>query len=164
MRYAEHTTVPVEKTRAELERLLRNHNAGQFAFFNDIEHGAAIVVFRLAERNVKLRISLPTLAELEAQIRKKPPRGWHGWYQNKRNEWLVAELAQLERQRWRSLLLVTKAKLELIADGSSTVEREFLPDILLPNGTTVGEALSPQIAAAYESGQMPPLLPEWSGA
>ena len=133
-RYAEHTTVPVEKTRAELERLLRKHGAGQFAFLNDTERGSAVVVFRLDGRNVKLSVSLPTLGELEARARSKPPHGWHSWYGPKRNTWLADQLAQQERQRWRSLLLVTKAKLELITDGSSTVEREFLPDILLPNG------------------------------
>lgn len=31
--------------------------------------------------------------------------------------------------------------------------------ILLPNGQTMGEYAAPQIAQAYESGTVPPLLP-----
>lgn len=40
----------------------------------------------------------------------------------------------------------------------ATVEREFLADIALPNGQTVGELMRPQLQEAYGSGRMPPML------
>lgn len=64
-----------------------------------------------------------------------------------------------ERQRWRALALVIKAKLEAVEAGITEFEEEFLAHIVLPNGGTVGQFMLPQVATAYETGQMPPLLP-----
>ena len=61
--------------------------------------------------------------------------------------------------RWRALLLVIKAKLEAVTAGISTIETEFLANIVLPDNTTAGEWMLPQIDRAYRSGEMPPLLP-----
>jgi hypothetical protein len=71
----------------------------------------------------------------------------------------MPEDPQEERARWRALLLVLKAKLEAVESGISTIEREFLADVLLPNGMTIGAWLQPQLEAAYEGGGMPELLP-----
>ena len=71
----------------------------------------------------------------------------------------IVQSAQEERRRWRAALLILKAKLELIADEGSTLQREFLADIMLPKGGTVGEYLEPQLAKALGGGQMPRLLP-----
>ena len=50
------------------------------------------------------------------------------------------------RQRWRALLLVIKAKLEAVTAGISTIETEFLANIVLPDNTIcVGEWMLPQI-------------------
>ena len=63
------------------------------------------------------------------------------------------------RQRRRALLLVIKAKLEAVTAGISTIETEFLANIVLPDNTTAGEWMIPQIDQAYRTGEMPPLLP-----
>ena len=74
--------------------------------------------------------------------------------------WVAGE----ERRSWRALLLIVKAKLEMIANGGSSAEREFLADMLLPNGETVATAILPGIAKSYASGEMPRrLLPALSG-
>jgi hypothetical protein len=52
-----------------------------------------------------------------------------------------------------------KAKLEVVEVGISTVEREFLYDIVLSDGRTTGEWMAPQIETAYETGQMSAMLP-----
>ena len=62
------------------------------------------------------------------------------------------------RRRWRSVVLVAKAKLELVASGGSTFEREFLADMLLANGETMAEAMLPRVLEMYETGNMPSLL------
>ena len=59
----------------------------------------------------------------------------------------------------RALLLVIKAKLEAVTAGISTIETEFLANIVLPDNTTAGEWMLPQIDRAYCTGEMPPLLP-----
>ena len=63
------------------------------------------------------------------------------------------------RQRWRALLLVIKTKLEAVSAGISTLEEEFLANIVLPNNTTAGEWMIPQIDRAYRTSEMPALLP-----
>lgn len=63
--------------------------------------------------------------------------------------------AQEERQRWRALVLVVKAKLEAVESGISTVEQEFMAYVVLPDNQTVGDWLGPQIETAYTDGLMP---------
>jgi len=43
----------------------------------------------------------------------------------------------------------------------STICNLYLAYTALPGGETVGQWMQPQIAAAYQTGRMPPLLP-WS--
>lgn len=51
-----------------------------------------------------------------------------------------------------------KAKLELVRIGVSTIEREFLADLVV-NGRTVGQMVESQIEAVL-SGHTPRLLPQ----
>jgi hypothetical protein len=67
----------------------------------------------------------------------------------------VPEKPQEERQRWRALVLVVKAKLEAVESGITTFEQEFMAHVVLPDNRTVGEWLGPQIEQAYIDGQMP---------
>jgi hypothetical protein len=46
--------------------------------------------------------------------------------------------------------------------GSSRPKKEFLAHVVPPNASgTVGDWLVPQVDKAYESGEMPALLPGW---
>jgi hypothetical protein len=58
--------------------------------------------------------------------------------------------------------LVIKAKLEAVESGIACFEEEFMAHIVLPDGRTVGEHVIPGIAQAYETGNVPALLP-WHG-
>lgn len=132
-RFAEGTKVPASKTRIEIDRLLEKHGASQRLVFTDDDRGVHAVAFAISGRQV--RFELPC----------SPDDG------------------REERRVWRALLLVLKAKLELIAGGDSSVDIEFLPNIVLPDGSKVSDRLVPQIAEAYETGHMPPLLPAAGG-
>jgi hypothetical protein len=66
---------------------------------------------------------------------------------------------QVEREQWRALLLILKAKLEFIASGHTTPEREFLAFTVLPSGAIVGDELEPRLAEAYATGEVRALLP-----
>lgn len=87
------------------------------------------------------------------------PIAENGKTRTKKN-WMMtqAQVEQENRRRWRCLALVIKAKLEAVESGITTLEQEFLAHIVLPNGKTVSEEMVPQIAHAYSTGKMPPLL------
>jgi len=93
----------------------------------------------------------------------EPTRAMIGFRANKRHVRFILNLPkgcdpQTERARWRALLLVIKAKLEAVRAGITVFDDEFLAHIVMPNGQTVADLLRDQITAAYDSGQMPPLL------
>lgn len=54
---------------------------------------------------------------------------------------------------------VIKAKLEVVESGISVLDEEFLAQIVLPDGSTAGDFLVPQIERVYESGDMPKMIP-----
>jgi len=60
---------------------------------------------------------------------------------------------------WRALALVVKAKLEAVEVGISTFDEEFLSNIVLPDNTTVGAHMIPQVERSYLDGSMPLMLP-----
>lgn len=133
--YAEDTRVPVAKTRAEIEQLLERHKAKQFGTAVDYETLAARVEFRLQDRIVRFMVALPD-----------------------RRKFSTAKYERAERQRWRALLLVIKAKLESVESNIETFEHAFLSQIVMPNNQTVAEILNPIVAHAYKTGKFPAQL------
>lgn len=140
MPYAAQTRVPVSQSRTEIERLLEKHKAKQFGTAVDYDANQARVQFRLHDRIVRFLITLPD--------RKKYGQG--------------ARWEQQERQRWRALLLVIKAKLESVENGIETFEEAFLAEIVMPGDQTVAELLTPVIAESYRTGRQL-LLPAGTG-
>lgn len=141
-RYAEGTHVDVERTRTEVQRLLRRYGASRVA--EAWEPGRACVQFELGGLVAKLTVPLPTAAELLRERKRKPGE-----------DALRSLLAQAERQRWRAFLLLLKAKLESIEMGVTSFEHEFLPHLMLENGKTVTEVMD----QAMRDGVVRPLLP-----
>lgn len=164
MSFAEGTSVSVEKSKLELERLLVKHGAKQYGTAHDDANGFALVHFKMSERLIRLQIPVPPLTDYPDPTKqsyynkKKTPRNWDRLGVDSRKQWVNSQWEQACRTRWRCMLLIVKAKLEHIALGLSSVESEFLADIALPDGRSVAELLKPQIAQAYLSGRMPPLL------
>jgi hypothetical protein len=152
-RYAERTGVTVEKSKAEIERLLQRYGATGFLYgWNE---GSAVIGFVMNARQVKLVLPLPDRGSTE--FTETPSRNW-----TRTDEAALKLWEQACRERWRSLCLVIKAKLEGVRAGICGFDDEFLAYILLPDGRTTGQWLGPQIEQAYEKGTMPPLL-GWSG-
>jgi len=148
MAFAENTSVPVEKSRAEIERLLSRHKCTKFMAGVDHEAHRATVQFQAHNRIVKFEISLPDPAD------KKYVRDRNGWQRSPAGVQKLVE--QEQRTRWRALLLVIKAKLESVESNIATFEDEFLAHTLLPNQQTVAQYIGPQVAQMYETGRMPP--------
>ena len=150
MAYAEKTTVSVAKTKADIEELVQKAGAEQFV--SGYREAVAVIGFVLENRQIRFILPLPD---------KKDSEFWYTKEKRLKRTEKQAQTAweQACRSRWRALYLIVKAKLEAVDSGISTVEREFFYDIVLPTGKTVGEFMAPQIETAYETGQMPPLLP-----
>ena len=151
-RYAADTNVPVDRSKAEIERILARYGATEFA--SAWSGRTALVAFRAHDRMVKFTLPLPDPAD--KQYRHTPTgrvrRG--AWGEDRAR----AAWEQDCRQRWRSLALAIKAKLEAVASGIATFEQEFLAHIMLPDGRTVASWISPQIAQAYRDGRVPKAL------
>lgn len=149
-KFAETTTVTSEKSRAEIEKILTRYGASGFMYGWQSTH--ALLAFEMAGRRVKFALPLPDRKDRE--FTHTPNRG------TKRSD-SQAEAAyeQAVRQKWRALALVIKAKLEAVESGITEFEEEFLAHIVLPNGNTVGQFMLPQVESAYDTGDMPPMLP-----
>lgn len=150
MAYAQGTEVPVGRSRGEIEHLLTRYGASEFMSGWSLT-GRSIIAFKAKDRYIRFEVPMP------AKDDKRFVRDGRGAVRTllQREKAYEAE----HRRRWRALALVIKAKLEAVESGIATFEHEFLAHIVLPGGQTVGEMVSPQIATAYETGRMLPLLP-----
>jgi len=159
-RYAEKTTVPVENSRAEIERTLARYGAQSFAYGWD--QARAVIEFAHQDRRVRFVLPLPDRGDPEFT---EYTRGTTCPTRHRR----TAEAAQKEweqacRQRWRALALAIKAKLEVVEAGISTFEAEFLAQMVLPDNTTFGAWAEPELARVYETATMPTMLALGSGS
>jgi hypothetical protein len=132
--YAKHTSVPPEKSKAEIEKTLSRYGATSFA--SGWTGTSSTIVFEAKGRRVRFVLPLPS----------------------KKDFYSDEKYNQAIRQKWRCMALAIKAKLEVVESGIATFEEEFMSHIVLPNGATVGQWMGPQIEQTYKSGSMPPLL------
>ena len=149
MTYAQNTNVSVQQTRNEIERTLNRYGADGFAYAT--QGNLATVIFAMENRRIRFVLEMPEPDQFRltnhSRPRERSPRA-----QREAHD-------QACRQKWRALLLVVKAKLEAVSTGISTFEAEFLANIVLPDNSTAGDWMIPQIDQAYRTGNMPALLP-----
>jgi hypothetical protein len=146
-RYAGRTKVTADRSRGEIEKTLTRYGATGF-MYGWSERGA-VIGFMLHGRQYKCTLRLPDESKFQTNARGasvSPVQAKRSYEKSK-------------LQRWRALALVIKAKLEAVESEISTVESEFLPWMVLPNGETVGQWMMPQLDVIYKNGKMPPLLP-----
>lgn len=132
MAYAAGTVVSVARSQEEIQRLLRKHRARKVGTYTDDRE--AVVTFQTDERTVKFRIPMPgpddeSIRAAAAKIHRAGP------------EAIDRALEAEERRRWRSLVLVIKARLEAVADNIETFDEAFLAHIVTPGGATILEEL-----------------------
>lgn len=152
--YAEGTTVPVSKTRGEVEGVLERYGATAFAYGWDDR--SATIGFEIGARRYLIRLPLPDPDSEEFTL----TRHQQSWNRRRLGPQSAKVRYDAEvRRRWRAMLLVIKSKLEAVSSGIATLEQEFFYHLLLPNGQTIGEAATPAIEAAYRTGNLPELLP-----
>jgi hypothetical protein len=168
-RYAEGTSVPVDQSRREVEKVLQRYGASGFGYAWDRReekrcrayhpenkpkpdvaecaaghHAGYIetdirelvhITFKLNERVVRLDVPMPTKHEAGGSNEK---------------------LERRTRERWRALVLVLKAKLEAVTCGISTLETEFLANMVMRNGMTIGQAMLHRLPDVVETGRLLP--------
>lgn len=147
-RYARDTSVTVRRSQAELGDILERYGARRQMFGTDDDTGTAMIAFQIDDKSVRMQLPLPAKHEFALTDAGRARSA-----ESQRTAW-----EQACRSRWRVLVLVVKAKLEAVECGISTIEREFLPDLMLPSGRTVGEEIMPEITEFYVSGRAPQLL------
>lgn len=157
-KFAQDTEVPVERSRAEIERMLIKFGATRFGSQWDKQE--ATIAFEAQGARVRFRVPLPSADADEFRMRRA------GGLSTKMIERSDQERLSLrdreERRRWRCLALVIKAKIEAVESKVSTFTDEFMAHLILPNGETVTEWLKPQLAG--QSHDMPPMLPAPKGS
>lgn len=154
--YAADTTVSTERSEAEIKSLLRRSGADQIGTAE--APGKAGIMFTMHNRSLRIVLPLPPRESFRAKMWGGKPSG--GKY---RDDQVLVRWEQACRQRWRALLLYIKAKLEAVERGIVEFEVAFLPHVVLPNGMTVEDCVRPGIKEAYDSGKVPPMLPDFSG-
>lgn len=153
MAYAKNTEVPVDRSRIDIERCLEKYGAR--GFYYGSEAGRIMIGFRMLNESgtilaVRMMLDMPNPDDGEFCLTDTG--------RNRTAEAARKSYEQACRSRWRALLLIVKAKMEAVSIGISTIEREFMPDILLPSGRTIGEEVADQ-RKALEGGGRLKLLP-----
>lgn len=147
-RYAQNTSVSVDRSRAEIERTLQRYGCGAFAYA--WEGRQAMVAFKAHGKQVRFVLPMPAPDDEEFIL---TPTG-----RERSINQIEAEYDKAIRQRWRALALAIKAKLEAVEAGIVTFEEEFLAHFVLPTGETVAQRLGPEIEQLSTAG-LPALMP-----
>lgn len=160
-RYAAGTTVSVDTTHGEIKRLLKRYGCENFGLVEKPELTA--IQFVLDGLPYRFLVNKPDADTLRAEfIDDRYNNTSLSLYavenMAKRKNW-ADEVDKEERRRWRARLLWLKATLEFAeSEGQEVLRAALMSQLVLPNGTTMGEWAAPQLPGAYASGEMPPLL------
>jgi hypothetical protein len=131
--YAASTSVPVERSRAEVERILTKYGATKFGTMS--EETKVTVYFEVKGRQVQWSIPMPTKKD--------------------------ARYEQEVRRRWRVMVITVKAMLEAVESKLLTFDQAFLSHIVIPGtARTLGETLVPKLDALYGGSSLRALLSE----
>lgn len=145
MAYATNTSVSVERSRNELEKILARYGAKGFRYgWQELDgHRIEAIEFDTASRRVRFSLKLPVSSAKEfvftpsGREKRSAPQRQKAW-------------EQACRSKWRALILCVKAKLEAVQAGISEFESEFMAWVVDPvSNRTVGELMMPQLADRY---------------
>lgn len=140
------TDVPVGRSSAELESLLRRYGAKGYTVSSDYSNGTLVIGFTVPRtwaianaETVEIRMAIgfhETLRRLEGMqlFQKKRDRMSY----DKRKTW---PLEQAERVAWRQLIMLVEAGLNAAAAGIQTVDEAFFAHQVIRLGSGVHRAI-----------------------
>ena len=133
-RYAKNTTVPVARSKQKIEELLVSYGIEE-SFWGRSPRGDG-VGWKYKGKVYKKNVPMPSK-------------------DNKTEKQYEQEM----RQRWRILYMTLKMKFEEIEAGVESFEDQFLAQMCLPDGSTVGDFMRlPENIERLEKTKMPKLL------
>jgi hypothetical protein len=176
--YARGTSVSVDRTQAEIRRLVLGAGGVEFAVaerevdvvstltHNRYDPQAGVYVlekvqakameyalaFRLTDRRVQFRMRTKPWQDF---VVFKPGRHHRSEGQAR------AKADQHQREQWRALYVTIKAKLVSVESGVETFEEAFLAHVVVQTDDgprRIADLAAPAIAAAYSGRPLPPLL------
>lgn len=134
-RYAKVTSVPVSRSRTQIQDVLENFGVDEY-FFGTSPRGQGIG-FRYEGRVYKYNVPLP----------------------NRTKGMTEKQYEQALRSRWRVLHMTLKMKLEEIAGGGIPFEDQFLAQMCLPDGSAVSDFMRlPENTERLAKTKMPKML------
>lgn len=133
MRYAANTIVSVESSKEEINRILERYGAKAITYGH--VDGQTELQFAFKEQIVKFRVPAVDVYEVTTT------RAGLG----RTILQVEQQTLQARRQRWRALALIIKAKLEAVESGIVPFEGEFMHNLVIEHGKTVGDVILPQI-------------------
>ena len=137
-RYAEKTSVPIDRSRGEVERVLERYGCSRFGIMNESD-GRALLYFEHGGRSFQFAVNVPPKGKFRHE-----------------SDWEAER-----RRRWRVMVLTLKANLEAVASGLATFEEIFLAHVVIPGSAkTLGQVLLPKLDALYAGQSLPALLSE----
>jgi hypothetical protein len=133
-RYAAETEVPVERSKRTIELLLQQRGAE--AYHTGWDSTRDIIEFGWNGKQIRFVLPRPERKDYELSP---------GGVTRSRSQ-IDNAMIKADRQRWRALYLVVRAKLEAVEAGIAVFEEEFMAFIVIPGrNQTVGEILLPRI-------------------
>ena len=126
MKYATGTSVSIERSRVEIETIIRRYGASKFA--TSWDDNESIIMFTCKERVVKFVVKMPSKEDA-----KETDGGKMRHSERTQKSWLEKE----SQRRWRALLLCIKAKLESVESEIETFDEAFLSHIVAADRRTI---------------------------
>jgi hypothetical protein len=145
-RFAEDTSVPISRSRGEIDQLLRSWGAQGIQWTDDFEHDRVMLrfVWPRGEQRFMARFAL-SLQDREEL--KEEAKGVYGTVREAYFEKLVQGRGKREH---RVLLLWLKAALNAVDSGLIDAETIFLPFLEDRNGKTIAEIALPRLGVLLE--------------
>ncbi len=130
------TSVPAERSKAELEKLVRRYGADGYSVAHDYTRGVAIVSFVVPDSTAKDAARVPVKLHMDVQ------RIYHALYgvpkkdyRNPTGKYDSALMEKAERVAWRNLILWVDAQLSAATIGLQSVTEAFYAHVVIgPSG------------------------------
>jgi len=133
-RYAKNTSVPIARSKQKIEELLVSYGIEE-SFWGRSPRGDG-VGWKYKGKVYKKNVPMPS-----------------------KDDKTEKQYEQEMRQRWRILYMTLKMKFEEIEAGVESFEDQFLAQLCLSDGSTVGDFMRlPENVAQLEKTEMPKLL------
>lgn len=159
-KYANDTSVPVSKSRGEIEKLLRVWGANQMQWSDDFEGGKAMLRFIWEHEGTnytaRFVVDVPTAKE----IKEESLDGRTGKFSQAKYDKAMERRGMVEH---RELALLMKAIFVAVDCGLITAEQVFMPFLEGQDGRTIGECVLPELAKILKRGGTRNLLPAIGG-